>query len=169
MEVLTFDRYVVKVSGSGRLTTWNRRFLRLIPTYPARSSSPNLCEKLTSNTSPPSPNTAPVLSLTPPATNYNHTCASSDLARDSHPAPSVELTSDQSPPADTNEPPHPPAIDVPVESPSLRRSTRARRPALELDPTSGRWIPKGSVPSLGWGNKLGKCRITPRVCTTFVS
>ena len=105
---------------------------------------------------PPSLNTAPVPSLTPPATNYNHSSAFSDLARDSHPAPSVELASDQSPPADTNEPPHPPAIEVPVESPSLRRSTRTRRSALELDPTSGRWIPKGSVSSLGWGNKLGR-------------
>ena len=104
---------------------------------------------------PPSLNTAPVPSLTPPATNYNHSSAFSDLAQDSHPAPSVELASDQSPPVDTNEPPHPPAIEVPVESPSLRRSTRTRRPALELDPTSGRWIPKGSVFSLGWGNKLG--------------
>ena len=36
MEVLTYDRYVVKVSGSERLATRNRRFLRLIPTYPAR-------------------------------------------------------------------------------------------------------------------------------------
>ena len=57
-------------------------------------------------------------------------------------------------------------IEVPVESPSLKRSTRIRRPALELDPTSGRWIPKRSISSLGWGNKLGggEYRIMPRVC-----
>ena len=51
---------------------------------------------------------------------------------------SVELASDQSPRANTDEPPHPPAIEVPAESPSLRRSTRTHRLALELDPTSGR-------------------------------
>ena len=57
---------------------------------------------------PPSPNTVPVPSLTQPATNYNHSSAFSDLARGSYPAPSVELASDQSPPADTDEPSHAP-------------------------------------------------------------
>ena len=31
VEVLKYDQYVIKISWSGRLTTSNRRFLRLIP------------------------------------------------------------------------------------------------------------------------------------------
>ena len=151
MEVLTFDRYVVKVCGSGRLTTRNRRFLRLVPTNQARSSSPNACEKPTSNMPPLLPDTAPGPSPIPPASNYHHSSVFSDPVQGSCPEPSTELASDHSPPADTDEPP----MELPVENPSLRRSTRARRPALELDPASGRWIPKGLISSMGWGNKLG--------------
>ena len=67
---------------------------------------------------PPSPHTALVSSLTPPVTNYNHSFAFSDLVRGSNPAPSVELATDQRPPADTDELPHPPATEVSAENPS---------------------------------------------------
>ena len=114
---------------------------------------------------PPSPDTAPGSSPIPPASNYHHSSVFNDPVQGSCPEPSTELALDHSPPADVDEPP----IELPVENPSSRRSTRARRPALELDPASGRWIPKGLISSMGWGNKLGGCRIMPRVCTIFVS
>ena len=116
MEVLSFDRYVVKVCGSGRLTTRNRRFLRLIPPNQAQSSSPNACEKPTSNMPPPSPDTAPGPSPIPPASNYHHSSVFNDPVQGSCPEPSTELASEHSPPADTDEPP----IELPVENPSLK-------------------------------------------------
>ena len=45
--------------------------------------------------------------------------------------------------------PMPAPIDTPETFDSLpRRSSRERRPALELEPESGRWIPRGTISSM---------------------
>ena len=41
VELAAFDKYVIKVVGSGRLTTRNRRLLRLIQTYKTAISKPS--------------------------------------------------------------------------------------------------------------------------------
>ena len=106
---------------------------------------------------PPSLTTPPHVPVLPTSTPL--AASSSDTLGCSYPPnpeglpPRPESPKRHSPPVDI-ERPEPPTLVMPAGSPegplsasdppALRRSSRRRRPALELDPTSGQWVTKGS-------------------------
>ena len=130
--------------GSGRITKRNRRFLRLIPT--STTDQLTLPRPEHAHPIPHRPNTVSAVAtfdnekqacstneagLEPPTTSPNeHTLLPSTLDSLS---PKLQDT---------------PEVSVPTTPTLMRRSTRTRRPALELDPASGQWVTKGFVSSL---------------------
>ena len=140
VEVLSHDQYHVKVGGSGRITKRNRRFLRLVPA--AASAPSTLINPSNSQVPYRYPYSHPLTDVnkTDHVEAFNQSCRKppqtyESLANDDHitqpqPVPDTllqerEFVHHQAPP-------------------SPRRSSRARRPARELDPTSGQWVVKGS-------------------------
>ena len=133
VEILPFDQYVIKVDGSGRITKRNRRFLRLIPTSttdPLTLPGPEYAHP-----TPYRPDTA-----SPVATfdNEKQACSTTEAGFE----PSTTSRSEHTPLPSTLDSPSPKLQDtrkvsVPNTPTLMRRSTRTRRPALELDPASG--------------------------------
>lgn len=150
VEVLNFDQYVVKVDGSGRITKRNRRFLRVMPTQPVTSE----------HTPPVSPATTILRSPTLPLPSIpSDTVLRNNSPTSWAPTNRAPLTGPEScaPPRYVDvdsERPDPSSFVQPSGSPEgmpntgdrpiVRRSSRDRKPAQELDPTSGQWVVKGS-------------------------
>ena len=151
VEILPFDQYVIKVDGSGRITKRNRRFLRLIPT--------STTDQLTL----PGPEYAHPIPYRPDAAspvatfdNEKQACSTTEAGLE----PSTTSPSEHTPLLSTLDSPSPklqdtPKVSVPNTPTLMRRSTRTRRPALELDPASGQWVTKGFVSSLDRATNLG--------------
>ena len=140
VEALDFDQYNVKVGGSGRITRRNRRFLRLIPDV-AESQQTSL------------PPTVPLQNEThvqqPPSTSTHVVDKTSSEAID-HGQPqdvhdNVPTATHPTFVTDTNSQETDPDTDENNKSMLPRRSSRLRQPAVELDPTSGQWVIKGST------------------------
>ena len=157
VEILSFDQYVIKVDGSGRITKRNRRFLRLSPI--------STTDQLTL----PGPEYAhPILyrpnAASPDATfdNEEQACSTNEAGFE----PPTTSPSEHTPLSSTLDSPSPKLQDTPEVSfpntPTLmRRSTRTLRPALKLDPASGQWVTRGFVSSLdratNWG-EMQNCK-----------
>ena len=144
VETLPFDQYVIKADGSGRITKCNRRFLRLIPT--STTDQLTLPGPEYAHPIPYRPNTA-----SPVATfdNEEQVCSRNETGLKPPTTSPCELTTFYS----TLDSPSPklqdtPEISVPNTPTLMRRSTRTRRPTLELDPASGQWVTKYFVSSL---------------------
>ena len=140
-EVLRFDQYVIKVDGSERISKRNKRFLRLIPQVVHDTSLFGLRASLPY----PLP-TPPDVSTHSPAAHKSlqdprgpaTTCHYKPPANhddDSEPCsvPSVDSSPElnESPPVVLNELLHLTDVDGPSECPTLRHSSRIRRPALK--------------------------------------
>ncbi|KAK2563731.1 Uncharacterized protein P5673_012717 [Acropora cervicornis] len=146
------DQYRVKVDGSGRLTSRNRRFLRactpanpsiaLIPTVP--HSSPSTVHA--SAPPPPPPHrlveVGPHPSTPPPPCQENlpppsQAPAPSDVSSDAPTAPSSGTAPTLEPPV--TQAPVPEPLSIPPVSP---RPCRERRPPKRFEPETGLWVPR---------------------------
>ena len=140
MEVLDFDQYVVKVSGSGRLTTRNRRFLRKFKPHlyyddqaqPQQTILPVHRKVTSSNVAKSNDNNRPAipdpLPLSPPQQD------------DCPPENPVDL---QQSPSNNRQPSNQEAtatIDRDVQTIPLRRSNRIRQPTKVYEPESGTYV-----------------------------
>ena len=140
-----------KVDRSGRITKRNRRFLRLIPT--STTDQLTLPGPEYAHPIPYRPDTA-----SPVATfdNEKQACSTDETGLE----PPTTSPSEHTPLLSTLDSPSPklqdtPKVSVPNTPTLMRRSTRTRRPALELDPASGQWVTKGFVSSLDGATNLG--------------
>ena len=140
VEVLKFDQYCVKIEGSGRVTRRNRRFLRLAPGPHYRPVNTGTF----SDHDPPS-------STPEQSTPTSSDAGSSDSQLVHRPAP-TPIPDEQhnrdgfspgtfgaTPSLDTSEP----LVSPDIPQLPLRRSTRTRGSAKELDPATGQWVVKG--------------------------
>ena len=136
-EALDFDQYNVKVGRSGRITRRNRRFIRLIP---------DVAESQQTSSTPTVPPQHETHVQHPPSTSTHVVDATSSEAID-HGQP--QDVHDDVPTAtfvtDTNSQETDPYTHENNKSMLPRRSSRLRQPAVELDPTSGQWVIKGST------------------------
>ena len=135
-EVLPWDKHVIKVDDSGRITKRSRRFLRVATGGMGNNASPSFVRL------------APLV----PATLIKTPSLSSPVSDPDHITlvlfPPLSLSSDR-----PSSPPPPLPSTTPREltervhetrvPPVLRRSTRNCRPAREQDPASGQWVAKG--------------------------
>ena len=133
VEVLPRDQYVIKVAGSGRITKRNRRFLRVASGGMGNNASPSSVRL-----APATPLETPSLSSLP--SDPDHT------PRFVPQLPPLPLSSDQPsflplPSTTPNELTE--RVNETGFSPVLRRSSRNRRSARELDPASGQWVARG--------------------------
>ena len=125
---------------SGRITRRNRRFFRLIPdvaksqqTSPPPTVPP---EHETHVQHPPSTSTHIVDATSSEAIDHGQPQdAHDDVPTATHPTFVTDTNSQETDP-DTHEN---------NKSMLPRRSSRLRRPAVELNPTSGQWLIKGST------------------------
>ena len=146
------DQYRVKVDGSGRLTSRNRRFLRaytpatpsieLTPTVP--HSSPSTVHA--SAPPPPPPHRlvaeGPHPSTPPPPCQENlpppsQAPAPSDVSSDAPTAPSSGTAPTLEPPVTQAMVPEP--FSIP---PASARPCRERRPPKRFEPETGLWVPR---------------------------
>ena len=133
VEVLPWNQYVIKVDGSARITKRNQRFLRVASGGMGNDASPSSV-RLASATPLENP------SLSSPPSDPDHTprfvpqLPSLPLSSDPPSSPPLPLTTPNELPERVNETGFPPV---------LRRSSRNRRPAGELDPASGQWVARG--------------------------
>ena len=133
VEVLPWDQYVIKVDGSGRITKRNRRFLGVASGGMGNNASPSSIRL-----APATPLETP--SLSSPPSDPDHT------PRFVPQLPPLPLSSDP-----LSSPPLPSTTPIELTErvnetgfpPVLRRSSRNRRPARELDPASGQWVARG--------------------------
>ena len=140
VEALDFGQYNVKVGGSGRITRRNRRFLRIIP---------DVAESQQTSSPPTVPPQHETHVQYPPSTSTHVADATSSEAID-HGQPQdvhdvVPTTTHSTFVTDTNSQETDPDTHENNKSMIPRRSSRLRRPAVELDPTSGQWVIKGST------------------------
>ena len=168
-EALGFDQYVIKVSGSGRITKRNRRFLHLISQVVHDTSlyDPRATLLYPSPTPPDVSTHSPAAQRslqTPrgfattchykPFTNYND---DSELCSVPSVVSAPELNKNLS--VFLDKPLHSTNVDGPSECPNLRRSSHIHRPDLELDPASGSWVQKKATSLLREGKRTGEeCR-----------
>ena len=129
MEDGGYDRYTVKVDGTGRITLRNRRFLRkFTPATTTVSTITTLTHSEPTIVSQPTANQQ---------NNYNHTRipkVSTDKTRPDTSQPQ-ELASDLSTVESGNSPP---SSDIPAPEPR-RISTRGRAPRKNYVPETGLW------------------------------
>ena len=114
---------MIKVDGSGRITKRNRRFLRVVS-----GGMGNHASSLFDRLAPATPLENP--SLSSPPSDLDHTPR---FVPQLPPLPLSSTTPNELPER-VNETGFPPV---------LRRSSRNRRPARELDPASGQWVVRG--------------------------
>ena len=139
MEVKDFDQYVVRISGSGRLTLRNRQFLRKFTPldfhserqrYPHTPATPRLSleasTKPSSTTSFKGPGTPPAVELSDTA--IPAVDATPVVAAEEPPAAQEDqlVARETTPPLSTASP--------------LRRSTRMRQPKKVYEPETGRYV-----------------------------
>ncbi|KAK2555623.1 hypothetical protein P5673_022644 [Acropora cervicornis] len=146
------DQYRVKVDGSRRLTSRNRRFLRaytpanpsfeLIPTAP--HSSPSTVHAPAPPPPPPHRlvEVGPHLSTPPPPCQENlpppsQAPAPSDVSLDAPTAPSSGTAPTLEPPVTQATVPEP--LSIPPTSP---RPCHERRPQKRFEPETGLWVPR---------------------------
>ena len=139
VETLDFDQYNVKVGGSGRIIRRNRRFLRLILMLP-NPSKPLYHQQCPRHETH---------SQHPPST-FTHVVDEGSSEAIDHGQPQdvhddVPTVTHPTFVRDTNLQETDPHTHKSNKSMLLRRSSRLRRPAVELDPTSGQWVIKGST------------------------
>ena len=140
VEALNFDRYNVKVRGSGRITRRNRRFHRFIPdvTETQQTSLPPTMppQHKTLVQHPTSTSTHVVDETSSEAIDHGQPQGvHDDISTAAHPT-FVTDTNSQETDSDTHEN---------NKSMLSRRFSRLRRPAVAVDPTSSQWVIKGST------------------------
>ena len=126
---------MIKVAGSGRITKRNRRFLRVASGGMGNNASHSSVRLAPSPTTP-----LETPSLSSPPSDPDHT------PRFVPQLPPLPLSSDQpsSPPLPSTTPNElPERVNESGFPLVLRRSSRNRRPARELDPASGQWVARG--------------------------
>ena len=137
MEVLDFDKYIVKVSGSGRLTTRNRRYLRKFEPHLSYDTHTQRQQPILPTTSSKTPTSSHV--TRPTVVNV----------QEATPSPQPLLQDDQreDPPNDSPQSSSTstqevasPRIERDSRNVPLRRSGRDRRPTKVYEPESGKYV-----------------------------
>lgn len=157
-EIRDYDQYIIKVTGSGRLTMRNRRFLRKFEPHQLYINNKNpiqINNKFIQDppTASVSPFSAPVLVNDPPVVNRKSAATPSLQQGQASPlTPQTRSELSQSAPdRSIDQPPilnrsqteanTPPAPSTVAATP-VRRSTRLRQPRKVYEPETGRYVVK---------------------------
>ena len=127
VEVKDYDQYRIRLSGSGRTTLRNRKFIRKFEPHTLVGRQPTV--------PPPSiivPAPVPIKTVTTPIVPADPELTVPDQPVVPTPAQPTILSSREEEVASKGE--------VRVETPPLRRSTRERRPTKFYDPQTGRYV-----------------------------
>ena len=142
MEVKSNDQYIIQVSGTGRLTLRNRRFLRKIRES-SRPANNEPRRQISDPTIPPNSSSA-----CDPSTQTKATVPAEETMEEevrgnkaSNPEPTFLVTKDVTP-SPTAPRAHSPLVNVDARHAAVvpqptRQSTRIRRPRLFYDPVTG--------------------------------